>query len=64
MKKTVCDTCGSENAKSYLYDVERTTKYVDLCMNCVQDWVLKHQKKLSEVVNGPDSKGGKRVLFG
>lgn len=59
-----CDTCGSENARTYKYDVLRSIRYVDLCINCVQDWVLKNQKKLSEVTNGPESSSGKKVIFG
>ncbi len=63
MKKIVCDSCNSENARSYQYKKGRTSVYTDLCMNCVQDFVLKHQTKLSEVVDstGPS---GKKVLHG
>ena len=74
MKKIVCDTCGSEHAKTYQYGVDGyfnldssgklAYKYIDLCINCVQDWVLKHQKKLSEATNESESKGGKSVLHG
>ena len=63
MKKTVCDSCSSENARSYQYKKGKSTAYTDLCMNCVQDFVLKHQTKLMEVT---DSSGptGKRVIHG
>jgi hypothetical protein len=66
MKKTVCDTCGSENARTYRYEVFPTRGFffVDLCINCVQDWVLKNQKKLSEVTNGSEPSGGKKVIHG
>jgi hypothetical protein len=56
MKKTVCDTCGSENAKTYEHDRGRGKAHIDLCVNCVQEWVLKHQKKLSEVSNETNKK--------
>jgi len=58
-----CDTCGSENARKYQYDKGRSIAYIDLCVSCVQDWVLKHQKKLSEVSSGQQS-SGKKVIFG
>jgi transposase-like protein len=66
MKKIMCDTCGSDNARTYKYNVLRSIRFVDLCNNCISDWVLKHQTKLSEVKNGneSDSVGGKKVLFG
>ena len=63
MKKTMCDSCGSEGARSYQYKKGNRTAYTDLCMNCVQDFVLKNQTKLSEVTdsNGPSSK---KVIHG
>jgi hypothetical protein len=74
MKKIVCDTCGSENARTYRYSIGKDTdpsgngyntnwKYIDLCLNCVQDWVLKNQKKLSEVTNETNS-SNKKVIHG
>lgn len=62
MKVTKCDTCGSEHGRTYKYNVLRNIKYIDLCINCVQDWVLKNQTKLSEVVDGNTS--GKNVIHG
>lgn len=54
-----CDSCGSETAKTYKYEVGKSWKYTDLCVNCVQDWVLRNQKKLTEATN--DSR---KVIFG
>ena len=70
MTKKVCDSCGADNARTYRYSVGKEMdpsgngynidwKYIDLCINCVQDWVLKNQKKLTEATDG-----GKKVLFG
>lgn len=68
-----CDMCSSENARTYRYSVGKEAdpsgngyntnwEYIDLCINCVQDWVLKNQKKLTEVSNGQSS--GRKVIFG
>lgn len=56
MRVTKCDTCGSEHARTYQYD---NGKRIDLCVNCVQEWVLKNQKKLTEATDG-----GKKIIFG
>lgn len=65
MKKTVCDNCGSENAKTYKYqpDSLRKSSWVqtDLCVNCLQDFVLKNQVKLTEV---GEQNSGKRIIHG
>lgn len=60
-----CDSCGADNAKTYKYETPpfRAIFYIDLCVNCVQDWVLKNQKKLSEVTDGQQS-SGRKVIFG
>ena len=60
MKKIVCDTCNKDGAKSFAYVVGKSIdpsgngykpdyEYIDLCFNCVQEFVLKYQKKLIEV---------------
>lgn len=63
MKKIVCDVCNSLNARSYQYKKGRTVSYTDLCVNCVQDFVLKHQTKLSEVADVAGT-SGKRIIHG
>lgn len=63
MKKIICDNCGSENARSYQYKNNRTTSYTDLCVNCIQDWVLKHQTKLTEVIDSTPSPV-RRIIHG
>lgn len=64
MKKIVCDNCGSENAKSYSQVFPpKPSSIKDLCVNCLQDFVLKNQVKLTEVSDDNRS-GGKRVLHG
>lgn len=61
----MCDNCGSENAKSYKYEVfpTKAIHFKDLCVSCLQDFVLKNQVKLTEVSDGNNS-NGKRVLHG
>ena len=65
MKKTVCDNCGVENARSYKYQADSMRKShwttTDLCVNCLQDFVLKNQVKLIEVQDGGSKK---RMLHG
>ena len=64
MKVTKCDSCGADNARSYKYlpNGGRKHAYTDLCVNCVQDFVLKNQTKLTEV---QDSIGpAKKVIHG
>lgn len=63
MKKITCDYCGSDNARSYKYDVLRSIKFIDLCVNCVQDWVLKNQNKLTEVTDTL-SESAKKIIHG
>lgn len=65
MKKIVCDNCGSENAKSYSYEhfPTRAIYYKDLCVNCLQEFVLKNQVKLREVQRYDESQQ-KRIIHG
>jgi hypothetical protein len=75
MKKIMCDTCNGEEAKSFMYVVGKSMdpsgngyqteyKYVDLCFNCVQDFVLKHRLKLIEVIDSGAGLSAKRVIHG
>lgn len=61
MKKITCDSCSSEHAKSFKYEVNRSWMFIDLCVNCVQDFVLKNQIKLTEVTG---NQSNKRVIHG
>jgi hypothetical protein len=65
MKKIVCDSCGSENAKSYKYEVfpTRAIYFKDFCVNCLQEFVLKNQVKLTEVQEDNRSTK-KRIIHG
>ena len=64
MKKITCDSCGSDKATSFKYLKEGSYKSIDLCMNCVQDFVLKNQTKLLETVDTPMGEAVKRVIHG
>jgi hypothetical protein len=63
MKKIMCDECGSENAKTYEYEgcPTRTIYLKDLCVSCLQDFVLKNKVKLTEV---GEQNSGKRIIHG
>jgi hypothetical protein len=65
MKKIVCDNCGSENSKSYKYEVSPTRAifFKDLCVNCLQDFVLKNQVKLTEIQNN-GGVIGRKIIHG
>jgi len=67
MKKIVCDNCGSENAKTYKYQPDSLHKsnwvQTDLCVNCLQEFVLKNQVKLTEVQDDNRS-NRKRIIHG
>jgi len=74
MKKIICDKCGVDNAKTYKYPIgedpdpsgngyNTNWKYTDLCLNCVQDWVILHLKKLTEV-SGNIGTSTKKVIYG
>jgi len=73
MKVTKCDTCKKDDAKTYQYTTgkhmdpsgngyELDFKYIDLCLNCLQDFVLKHQIKLTEVSG--TSSNNKGIIYG
>lgn len=62
MKKIVCDNCGSEHSSSYKYQKNGSWLYKDLCVSCLQDFVLKNQVKLVEVHD--NGKVSKRILHG
>jgi hypothetical protein len=49
MKKIVCDNCSDERAQSYKYQKNGSWLYKDLCVNCLQEFVLLNQVKLVEV---------------
>lgn len=61
MKKTICDSCRSENARSYFYIKLDEYHFKDFCVNCLQEFVLKNQVKLAEVEG---NNKGKRVIHG
>lgn len=65
MKKIMCDNCGSDNARSYKYEVPPTRGicFKDLCVNCLQDFVLKNHVKLTEIHDGGDG-NNKKVIHG
>lgn len=63
MKKTICDSCGKENVGSFKYKRNGSSWiYIDLCVNCVQDFVLKNQIKLHESTDSISDK--KRIING
>lgn len=62
MKKITCDNCSSENAKPFKYRLNERWLYKDLCLNCMSDFVLKHQTKLIEV--SEVSEANKKVIHG
>jgi len=62
MKKIVCDNCGSEHSRSYKYQKNESWLYKDLCVSCLQDFVLKNQVKLTEVQEGGTT--NKRIIHG
>ena len=64
MKKTMCDTCGSDKAKTYKYAKGAQSFTTDLCMDCVQDFVLKNQTRLYEATDSAAPTFTKGVIHG
>jgi hypothetical protein len=62
MKKTLCDKCSAENSRTYKYMKDNKWLFVDLCVDCVQNFVLKNQIKLAEVIDTVEE--SKRILHG
>lgn len=55
--------CSSDNARTYKYLAGNIDcKYTDLCINCVQEFVLKNQTKLTEVSDRIET--SKRIIHG
>lgn len=64
MKAIKCDKCGSDNAKSFTYKMSGCMDDIDLCMDCLQDFVLLHKVKLTEISNTAPPQSSKNILFG
>lgn len=58
----MCDKCG-KSGKTFKYNKNGMPGKIDLCVNCLQDFVLTHKVKLEEVTDD-GSTSNKGIIHG
>lgn len=65
MKTVKCDKCNCENARSYKYFTKMTEEnQIDLCIGCLQEFVIQTKYKLSEMTNTNINQPSKQIIHG
>ena len=68
-----CDRCKCEGARSFKYSIDSEMdpsgngynskwNFIDLCLNCMQEFVLEKKVRLTEISN--NTPPSKRLLYG
>jgi len=65
MKTISCDKCKKDKANQYKYlNDNGGWNKIDLCFNCVQEFVLEHKTRLIETNESIVESSNKKILYG